>query len=38
MTKGIDVSFHSKKGFTKEGIFPANFTSSQKKKWKKIIA
>lgn len=38
VTKGIDVSFRSKKGFTTEGIFPANFTNSQKKKWKKIIA
>ena len=38
VTKGIDVSFRSKKGFTTEGIFPANFTAAQKKKWKKIIA
>lgn len=37
-TKGIDTSFHSKKGFTSDGIFPASFTSAQKKKWKKIIA
>lgn len=38
VTKGIDVSFRSKKGFTLDGIYPANFTSAQKKKWKKIIA
>ena len=37
-TKGIDTSFRSKKGFTAEGIFPANFTKEQKRKWKKIIA
>lgn len=38
VTKGIDVSFRSKKGFTQSGIYPANFTAAQKKKWKKIIA
>ena len=37
-SKGINTSFHSKKGYTEEGIFPANFTKEQKKRWKKLIA
>ena len=36
--KGIDTSYRSKKGYTKEGIYPANFTKEQKKRWKKLIA
>lgn len=38
VTKGIDISYRSKKGFTLDGIYPANFTHAQKKKWQKIIA
>lgn len=37
-SKGIDTSFHSRKGFTDKGIYPASFTKEQKNKWKKIIA
>ena len=37
-SKGIDTSFHSKRGFTMEDIYPASFTDAQKRKWKKIIA
>lgn len=36
-SKGIDVSFHSKRGFTEEGIFPAKFTKEQKKRWRKLL-
>lgn len=37
-SKGINTLYHSKKGFTDKGIFPASFTTSQKNKWKSIIA
>lgn len=37
-SKGIDISYRSKKGYTESGIFPANFTKEQKKRWRKLIA